>query len=188
MSEHYANNMPVWITESGYDINEGSPQRAIAIGKKSSLITQADWMLRSSFLYARHGLKGAYYYMLDDASPNKPGPYSTSGFIDNGKKRPVADYFLQSKKLLTGFEYDRTICSDPIVDIYVNSNKKIYVIYIPDEIDRKAIYNLNLHGKASAQIYHLLVGAENVGKETVHMKNENLKLLVTETPLFVQVD
>lgn len=188
MSKRYANNMDVWITESGYDVHPGSPQRAIAIGKTSALITQANWILRSTFLYSRHGLKSAYYYMLDDATPNHPGPYSTSGFVSNFKKRPVIDYFIQSKKILTDYKYDRTIYNNPIVDVYINLTKKIYIIYIPDEINKKATYNLSLRGKVSAQIYHLLVGTNDPKKETAKVKNGKLELLVTETPLFVEID
>jgi hypothetical protein len=188
MSKKYANNMDVWITEAGYDINPGSPQRAIKIGNKSALITQADWMLRSSFLYARHGLKSAYYYMLDDAAANQPGPYATSGFVDNSKKRPAADYFLQAKKLLGDYKYEQTISSDPMVDVYKNGSKKIYVLWIPDEVGRQAIYALNLNGITSAKTHRLVVGADDMKTENLVVKNGMLKLQVTETPVFVEVN
>jgi hypothetical protein len=188
MSKKYANNMDVWITEAGYDINPGSPQRAIKIGNKSPLITQADWILRSSFMYTRHGLKSAYYYMLDDAGANQPGQYATCGFVDNGKKRPVADYFLQTKKLLGDYKYEQTISSDPMVDVYKNDGKKIYVLWIPDEVGRKAVYNLNLKGIASAKIHRLVVGADDMKTEIAAVKNGTLQLQVTETPVFIEVN
>ncbi len=49
----YANDMPVWVTELGYDVNQGSPYKAIAIGNKTVLQTQADCSLRSSLLDVR---------------------------------------------------------------------------------------------------------------------------------------
>jgi hypothetical protein len=186
MSKRYANNMDVWITESGYDINPESPQRAIKIGSKSALITQADWMLRSAFLYARHQLKKSFFYMLDDVATDDPTPYSSSGFAVDKKKRPVADYFLQTKKLLGAYGYKQTIHKDPIVDIYSTGNKYIYVLYVPDQVDRKATYELELHGYNFIKIYKLIPGKEQMRPEFIRVTNNKIKLIVTETPIFVE--
>lgn len=186
MSAKYANGTDVWITESGYDTNPGSRQRAIAIGDKSALITQADWMLRSAFLYARHGLKKSFFYMLDDVDKKNATSYSSAGFVDGVKKRPVADYFLQAKKLLGGYSYQQTISKDPIVDIYTMQGKRIYVVYVPDEVGRTARYNLDLHGNSSAKIYRLVPGADDMKTETVPVKNGKLIVESTETPIFIE--
>jgi hypothetical protein len=185
-SKKYANNIGVWITESGYDINAGSQQHAPKIKDKSAEITQADWMLRSSFLYARHGLKSSFFYMLEDAAPNKPGRFATSGFVSENKKRPAADYFLQTKKLLGLYSYEQTIARDPIVDVYNMKNKKIYVLYVPDQVDRRTIFELSLPGATLAKVYHLQPGADDLRTETIALKNEKLKLELTETPIFVE--
>ncbi|TSJ40739.1 hypothetical protein FO440_13420 [Mucilaginibacter corticis] len=188
MSKKYANSMPVWITESGYDINPKSPQRAIKIGNKPVLITQADWMIRSAFLYTRHQLKKSFFYMVDDVNVNDPIQYSSSGFIDrDNKKRPVADYFLQVKKLLGAYSYKQTISSDPVVDIYTKGNKDIYILYVPDEKGREAFYNLN-PGKSSAiRINYLVPGANQMRSETIHVTKPAFKIKVTETPIFVEI-
>ncbi|MDB5158927.1 MAG: hypothetical protein JWR50_3634, partial [Mucilaginibacter sp.] len=179
MSKKYANNMPVWITESGYDVNPKSPQRAIKIGNKSALITQADWMIRSAFLYARHELKKSFFYMVDDVNINDPIQYSSSGFIDGDKKRPVADYFLQVKKLLGAYSYKKTIHNDPIVDVYTNGNKEIYVLYIPDEKGRESFYNLNFNKKSAIRISYLVPGAEQMRSEIIHSDKPVVKLKIT---------
>ena len=186
MSKKYANNMPVWITESGYDINPKSPQRAIKIGNKSALITQADWMVRSAFLYARHQLKRSFFYMVDDVNINDRTQYSSSGFIDGDKKRPVADYFLQVKKLLGSYSYQKTINSDPIVDVYTKGNKEIYVLYIPDEKGSESFYNLSLNKSSSIRISYLVPGADQVKSEIIHSAKSVVKLKITETPIFVE--
>ncbi|MES2426927.1 MAG: hypothetical protein V4560_08125 [Bacteroidota bacterium] len=186
MSKKYANNIPVWITESGYDINSGSIQRAPQIGDKTALITQADWMLRSSLLYARHGLKASFYYMLDDAASNQPGRFATSGFIDGYHKRPVTDYFLQTKDLIGKYHYEQTINRNPIVDVYALSNKKMYIVFIPEDKNSKATYELSLPGSRSAKINYLVAGSDKMLTENVTVKSGKLKINVTETPVFVE--
>ncbi len=91
----------VWVTETGYDVHPKSPQRAIAIGDKPSLTTQADWLLRTALLFNRHGIKRLCYYQLfDDNSSGEQ--YSTSGLADglSLRRRPAADYILQVTKLM----------------------------------------------------------------------------------------
>ena len=54
-------HLPVWVTEAGYDVNPQSPQRSISIGNKSAFITQADWLIRTSLLYARHHIAKLFF-------------------------------------------------------------------------------------------------------------------------------
>jgi endoglucanase len=60
-SHEVSYDMPVWITETGYDINQGSPLKAIPIGNKSELVTQADWILRTSLFSARAGIEKCFF-------------------------------------------------------------------------------------------------------------------------------
>lgn len=186
MAKKYAKGMDVWITESGYDLNPGSPQRASAIGQKSAKITQADWMLRSSFLYVRHGLKRSHYYMLDDLDPKSSGPYASSGFADGYKRRPVADYFFQTKNLMGDFQFKKNISADPIVDVYAFGKRQIYVLYIPDEVGRTKIMNLKLGNAVSAKVYSLQPGENEMITKLIPTRDGKLKLTITETPIFVE--
>ena len=184
-AEELKKNFEVWLTESGYDLNKNSVQRAIPIGNKSALITQADWMLRSSLLYARHGINRSCYYQLYDTDTTK-GVFGSAGFIDGKKPRPVANYFMQVKKLMGDYKYYNTINDDPIVDIYALKNKKIYILTVPDEIDRKEDYNLDLNGAKGAVIYTLQPEGKEMEKKQVSVSNGFLKVNVTETPVFVE--
>lgn len=186
MAKRRMPGMEVWNTESGYDVNPHSPQRAIPIGKKSVLITQADWILRSAFLYERHGLKRSFFYMYEDISIDSWGPYGSSGFAKGPKKRPVADYFSQTKQLMGNFHFLRNLNTDPIVDLYVYRNRKIYVLYIPDEIGRTKTLNLNLGKADSAKVYTLQPGSSKMSVATMATVKGSLKLTVTETPVFVE--
>nr|WP_121271600.1 hypothetical protein [Pedobacter schmidteae] len=187
MSKQHANNMPVWVTETGYDVAPATPQRAIAIGSKNQQVTQADWNLRTALLYARHGIKKCIFYMLDDVDINSPIQYSSSGFINaNQSKRPAADYILQTKKLIGNYFYAATLNSDPIVDLYKLDKKEIYVLTIPDQKGRVATYDLDLGTAKQAVIYTLQIGKDEMLSKTVNTVNGKLSVEVTETPIFVE--
>ena len=181
-----ANGIPVWLTETGYDINQGSYQHAPPIGAKSVLITQADWILRSSLLYIRHGIKQLFFYQLFDAAPGNSEQYSTSGLAEGTKRRPAADYIMQVGKLMGDYGYKATLNADPIVDKYQHESKFIYVMYVPDEKNRTATYNLDLGTAGAANIYTLIPGADVMAKKEVKTINGKLKVQVTETPVFVE--
>ena len=188
LSVKHAGNIDVWMTEAGYDVNPGSPQRAIAIGDKSAHMTQADWILRSSLLYARHGIKKVFYYQLFDDNAANPIQYGSSGLADGLKRRPAADYIMQSSKLMGEYTYKETLSEDPIVDVYVSGSKKIYVLAIPDEKNRKGTYELNLGGAKTATIYNLQAGSDAMISKKADTSAGKLKVDVTETPVFVQAN
>ncbi|GGI23413.1 hypothetical protein GCM10008119_07520 [Pedobacter mendelii] len=187
MRNKNAKDIPVWVTETGYDVGK-TPQSAIPILSKSSLITQADWNLRTSLLYARHGISRCMFYMLDDAGGiNNPVQYSSSGFVnENGTKRPSADYMLQTKKILGDYFYFKTLSNEPLVDLYKLKKKEIYVLTVPDQKGRKVKYQLNLGSAKHAIIHTLQAGKENMLNKKVNIKNGKLQIEVTETPIFVE--
>lgn len=182
-----AYHLPVWVTESGYDLNQGSPQRAIPIGNKSPAIVQADWIIRTSFLYARHGIKKLFFYELYDDNTQNPTQYASSGLAEKSiKRRPAADYIYQAKYLLGNYTYRGTISNDPIIDVYRNGDKTIYALMVPDENDKTLPCNLSLGQATSATIYNFQPGGNDMIKTIVSVPNHILKIKVSETPVFVE--
>ena len=186
IAHQYANDMPVWVTETGYDTNQGSPLKAIAIGNKSVLQTQADWILRTALLYARWGVERTFFYQLADDNPNNPTQFSSSGLI-NADHTPklAADFLRQTAKLLGGFTYTGTISRDPLVDRYEANGRTAYALVVPDERARTANYTLNLGSADSAYIYRPVGGQANMSVTRVRTQNGQVQLAVTETPTFV---
>ncbi|MDB5007674.1 MAG: hypothetical protein JWP45_2067 [Mucilaginibacter sp.] len=185
-----ANSLPqhpeVWLTETGYDINQESYQKAEPIGKKTVLENQANWILRSSLLYIRYGIKRLFFYQLFDDHANGTTQYATSGLAEGIKRRPAADYILQTGKLMGDYNYIKTINADPLVDLYQLGNKAIYVLMIPDEAGRTGNYTLDLGKASNATIYNLRIGADLMDKTLVNTVKGKLEINVTETPVFVE--
>lgn len=179
-------HLPVWVTETGYDINQQSYQKAIPIGNKSALLTQADWILRTALMYMRHGIQYLFYYQLFDDKANSTTQYGTSGLAENAKRRPAADYILQTTKLMGNYIYVKTINADPLVDLYQQGNKTIYILTIPDQKGRTGSYNLKLGKAAKANIYNLSPGADAMIKSVIPVIKGTAKIQVSETPVFVE--
>lgn len=185
-----ANSLPqkpeVWVTETGYDINQESYQRAESIGTKTVLANQADWILRTSLLYIRYGIKRVFYYQLFDDHAGGTSQYATSGLAEGIKRRPAADYILQATKLMGDYNYIKTISADPLVDQYKLGYKTMYVLTIPDETGRKASYTLDLGKAKRAIIHNLKIGADVMDSRQVDVINGKISVEVSETPVFVE--
>lgn len=179
-------HLPVWVTETGYDINPGSPQRAIAIGNRSVLLTQADWIMRTAFLYARHGISKVFFYELDDVNINSSTQFSSCGLADNGKRRPAADFIYQAKNLLGNYSYVATISKSPLVDVYRNGSKTIYALMMPTENGSSVITTLNLGTPTNANEYQFNPGSNDMIKTPLNAPGHNIKIKVNETPVFVE--
>ena len=187
MAHQYANDMPVWVTETGYDTHPGSPLKAIAIGNKSVLQTQADWTLRTALLYARWGVEHTFHYQLADDNPGNAQQFSSMGLINsNHTPKPAADYLRQTAALLGDFVYKGTLNRDPIVDRYEAKDRTAYALVVPDERGRTASYTLST-GTDSAYIYQPQIGQANMRLTRVRTQGGQLQLTVTETPTFVVV-
>ncbi len=181
----YANGMPVWVTEAGYDLHPNSTQRAIPIGKKPALLTQADWVLRTSLLYSRMGIAKLFFYELyDDNGTNIK--YGTSGLLNANKtRRPAADYLYQTQKLFGAYSFVSQISNAPEVDMYQNKDTIMYVIFNPTQEGKESNYNLDLKNATSAYIYIPKPESDNMEMHQEKTTNGKLGLIATETPMFV---
>lgn len=185
-SKEVSQEMPVWITEAGYDLAQTSPLKAIPIGSKSPSITQADWILRTSLFSARHGIEKIFYYQLYDDNPAWPWMFGTSGLINEDQsRRPVADYLFQTKKLFGNYVYKETINADPVVDRYELNGKSLFILAVPDETGRTAEYTVNIGGTGVVNVYTPTAGSNNMAVVQKPIVNGKVTVTVTETPIFV---
>ena len=185
LADSIKNHPEVWITESGYDINQASTQHAIAIGNKPVRVTQADWILRSALLYMRHGLSRSFFYQLFDDTANGTITYQTSGLLSGTERRPAADYIVQVTKLMGGYTYVKTVSADPLVDEYTNGIKTIFVLMIPDQTGRTGTYTIKTTNNNPLTLYTLKVGANTMTGTVVVPVNNKVTVNVSETPIFV---
>jgi hypothetical protein len=187
VAHRYGKDMPVWITESGYDENQGSPLKAIAIGSKNILQTQADWILRSALMYNRLGVERVFMYQMYDDNPTSTIKFSSSGLLNKTTRtrKPAGDFILQTTKLMGEYVYKQTISTNPIVDRYELNGKSIYVLVKPTENGSTMSYTLNLGTAATAKVYTPTVGRDTMAVQTNNCVGGKITLTVGETPVFV---
>jgi len=178
--------MPIWVTETGYDANQASIQRAPAIGSKTPAQVEADWILRTSLLYARNGVARVFFYEEYDDNALAPTQYASSGLINTDKsRRPAADYLYQANKLFGNYSYKGTIGTKPIVDKYQSNDQLMYMLVSPTQTGATVSYSLDLGTADSAYIYTPTAGANDMTANKVKLADGKLALTVTETPTFV---
>ncbi len=182
----FARDMPVWITETGYD-DTTSPYQAIPIGNKCGSRTKADWILRTSLLYARKGIQKVFFYQLTDNSPGSVGEYATCGLIDQSRNRkPAGNFIYQTLKTFGDYTYKATLSCNPVtVDRYELNGINMYVVMVPDEKGRTAICTVDVGGAAGAIIYTPTATGNTMDMQAVSAVNGKITLTATETPVFV---
>jgi len=186
MAHQFASDMPVWVTETGYDVKQSSVQKAPAIGNRSVLETQGDWSLRTSLLYARSGIQKVFFYELFDDNPKSDNNFATSGLInDDRTRRPAADFMFQVNKLFGAYTYEMTVSNTPLVDRYSYDGQPMFVLMMPDEKGSSASYSLDLGNVETACIYKLKTGSEQMDMTKQKTVAGKLQITVTETPVFV---
>ena len=186
VAHQHANDIPVWITEAGYDINQGSSLEAIPIGPKTAMQTQADWILRSALVYSREGLKKAFFYQVYDANINAPYKFSSSGLINRDTTRkPAADFLYQTNKLFGEYTYSQTLADSPMADVYTRNADTMYAVWMPTETGATASYTLNLPGASSITIYTPVAGQSDMDEQQVAVINGQVIIPATETPVFI---
>ncbi|RYY09463.1 MAG: carbohydrate-binding protein, partial [Cytophagaceae bacterium] len=177
MAHQYAGDMPVWITETGYDTNQGSPLKAIAIGSKTVLQTQADWILRTALLYARWGVERTFMYQLADENPSSSTQFASMGLINSDHTPKLAAAYLQQANALLGeYTYTGTLNSDPLVDKYEKNGTTIYAVVVPDEKGRTATYTLSV-GATTATIYQPAAGQTSMSATVVKAVNGQVTIM-----------
>jgi hypothetical protein len=183
-------DIPVWVTEAGYDLDQNSPNKAIPIKEKTAMQTQADWLLRTALLYSRNGIEKVFFYQLQDDNPGSGKIYGSSGLINKDfSSRPASDYMKQTIELFGDFIFVKSKQSSPIVDYYTNEkNHELYVAYIPDEVGNQSKLELSLPGKKSATIYTPVFGATSMTSKISKIENGKLVVPLSETPTFILVD
>ncbi len=183
----YCYDMPVYISETGYDLHPDSPLKAIPIGPKSALITQADWNLRTALMYARTGIDRIDFYQSYDQNILSGTQFASMGFLNSDfSRKPTADYFYQTKNLFGDYIFKETISTNPNVDRYERNGESAYALWIPDEVGRTASYALNLGNATGAQVFSLQVGRDTMAIQTVTATTGFVSLTLTETPIFVK--
>ncbi len=182
----------VWVTEAGYDVNQDSPLHAPPIGNKNPEQVQADWILRTSLFYARHGVNRLFLYQTYDLKLDNATQFASSGLLNASmhKRKPAADYLYQVQHQLGNYVYKETLSKSPLVDRYEYKGKSMYMLVMPTETGKTASYTLHAQpaGAGKYTVYTPRSGSSSMAAQPATAAAGGLQLTVTETPIFVALD
>lgn len=88
-----ARGLPVWVTEMGYDTNQGSQLYPANLDGKTAEQVQGDWLVASIKLYKQYGVERVYVFTLADEPNPFAGTFTSSGLLrgesDGYKEKPA---------------------------------------------------------------------------------------------------
>jgi pimeloyl-ACP methyl ester carboxylesterase len=175
----------VWQTEFGYDLAQTSPQNAKAIGNRTVLQTQADWIVRTALCYSAKRHNRLYFYEMYD---NNGGGdiFGTCGVANWGiTPRPALYFIAQMGKLLGDWSYAETLYDMPRVDRYTLDGKDRFVAWYPTEEGTLKAYVPELPNRLFKTKVYILQDNSFDWKENSTEKNESF--LIGETPLVYEI-
>ncbi len=187
----------VWLTEFGYDVNQGSPQHAPQIGAYSPEEVQAQWLVRSYFAIAAAGSDRAAMFMLRDVDAKDQTQFSSSGLTtkkDEWTKRPAWFYVDTLKNRLRGMRFAGEVASgNARVTIYrfksEEGNRVAYAVWCPTSDGSTIEYSMRLSPLLrNAKLVRLQNGQANGVESTLPLQKGVAKLSVSERPIFVLTD
>lgn len=195
----YLPGKEVWITEFGYDTNQGSPQKVTAIGTMSVQEVQANWIVRSYLAAAAAGIDKAAMYMLRDVDANSSTQFDSSGLTASknaGWTPKVSWYYVYTlKNRLNGMKYiGEQASNNPNVRIYkfksATSSAGAYVVWSPTSSDTKVNnYSLALQGSpSSATLVTMATGDTDGVESALPISGGSVTVSVSERPIFVMTN
>ena len=191
-------NGKLHVDEFGYDANDNSKQKAVAIGSMSRDTVLAAWVLRSYLRFMNMGcVDRAYMYMIrDDAAPNAGGLYNNSGLVtdqNNGMIRKPAWYVLHAfVHRLGAFTAQGLTITGPDSDIYIEEfakpdGEKAYVVWHSTSED-KVTNNFQLPiatGITNAKQITFAMGSDLGNESALTINSNQTAITVREMPVIV---
>ena len=148
----------VWLTEFGWDTNQGSPRRAVPHSGYDAQEVQAQWLVRGYLACLWAGVDRVTQYMLRDVDSDSSIPFFSCGLVTEPSDRTPKKswyYVYTMKNRLTGMVYTGEQASgNSDVWIYkfknTSGNNGAYVLWCPTS-DGTTVdnYELTLTGSPS---------------------------------------
>ncbi len=188
----------VWVSEFGWDTNQGSPLRAPPIGPFDVQEVQGQWIVRSYLAFAATGVDRAIQFMMRDVNPSDATWFSTCGVMaPKGDWTPKKSYYYMYtlKNVLAGTRFlGKVATGNANVFAYkfksVTGNGGTYVLWCPTSNNTVVNgYQLSLAGTPStATKVALTVGSTTGSVAALTITGGKVTVNVSEQPVFVSVD
>jgi hypothetical protein len=151
-TNHFAEGKPVWITEWGYDWNQGSPLKAQSYNGHAVNDVIGAWAVRHMLVMNSIGIDAQFWYKMYQEGDSSATQFSTmrmfhDEFVETGglqyphppgvnyeptyERTPLGDYWMQFKKY-----------KDYVFDSYVDTSRTKWVLKYTRPSDGAVMYAL----------------------------------------------
>jgi hypothetical protein len=147
--------LPVWLTETGYDVHEESAQGVPGKTAEQRENLRAAWLLRTCLLYYKTGIEKLALYQLWDDGSQTATTFATTGLVTKNKASTSLQAILGMAKILNGYRFVRqTVDKKLTVDKFIHPQKRaIWVAYLPSKDLHDATQKLNIPANAKVLVF-----------------------------------
>ncbi|WP_135555545.1 fibronectin type III domain-containing protein [Paenibacillus cymbidii] len=195
----YLQGKEIWLSEFGYDTNQGSVLHAPPIGTFSVNEVQGQWIVRSYLAAAAAGVDRAQLFMFSDTDPNSTTKFDTSGLVStipSGEVPKTSYYYVYTlKNTLAGMRYvGEQSSGNGNVTIYkfksTTGSGGAYVLWAPTSNQTSVSnYQLTLAGSpTTASLVQMADGDTDGVTSSLTIASGKVTVNVGERPIFVKVD
>jgi len=192
-NEH-AKGKEVWVTEFGWDSSTKlpKPDGDFAKWQGNSDIEQAQWLVRSFFVFATRDIDRAYiYFFNDDDAPQLHGASGlTRGFAPKPSFYAVAHLY----RTLGSYRFSRIVhevAGEACVFEFTHesdTNKVVWAAWSPTGNGHQATVQLAANGLTVASAEKMPLTKKNGPSVEVAMIDGKLKIEIDETPTYIFLD
>ena len=189
--DEHAPGKEVWLTEFGWDCSTKTPPPTgdFAKWQGNSDVQQAQWLVRSFFLFATRDVERAYIYFFND--DDAPQLHGSSGLTRGFQPKP--SYFAVSHlyRTLGDYRFSRAV-QDAVGEVcvyeFTHESKLsdiVWVAWSPTGNGQKTTLQLPLNDLQPIKADQMPLGPEPAVSAKIPVVNGKLEIEISETPTYM---
>ncbi len=181
----------IWITEFGWDSSTKKPAAEGDFAKwiGNSDLEQAQWLVRSIFLFATFDVDRAYIYFFNDE--DQPQLHGSSGLTRNFEPKPSFYAVAHLYRTLGDYRFSRIVhqqTGDACVYEFAHSTdptKRVWAAWSPTGVQRQSKLKLPLNGWQWQKAEAMPLSKADATVPEVRVSGNELQLEISESPVYL---
>ncbi len=191
--DQHAPDKQIWITEFGWDSSTQTPAPSGDFAKwiGNTDLEQAQWLVRSFFLFATMDIDRAYIYFFNDE--DTPQFHGASGLTRNFVPKPSFHAVAQLYRLLGDYRFSRVVhehANEAAVYEFVHgtdANQVVWVAWSPTGVQRQASLAIPLEGLQWQQAEAMATSEVAAPVPSIQVDDARLRLEISESPIYLML-
>ncbi len=189
--DQHAPGKEVWLTEFGWDSSTKKPANTgdFTQWQGNSDIEQAQWLVRSFFLFATRDIERAYIYFFND--DDNPQLHGSSGLTRGYRPKPSYHAVSHLYRTLGDYRFSRVVHSvvgEACVNEFTHESKPndvIWAAWSPTGNGQQSALQLPIVAGAIVRAEQMPLSSAPPEQVKVLIENGKLQLVVSESPTYL---